>query len=350
MSSNGFLVPDSYVFHAPNDVDMNYSSIFWGFSFAFVFFAGLRGATQTLQTWRRKRKVTAYIVMIWIGWAVSVVLGAFAWCFQHPPTPAFLENPLAYHLLVSAFFWSLQIQLLTQIIVDRLALLLPNPVGVARLRWAVFSLILLVNISVLVTWVPAQLQISHKWVRISEIWERCEMAIFSIIDLSLNLRFLQLVRNSLTGHGLDMKHRSMFQFNFANETGKIALIGLMSLPSKLVYLQFHSLAFLIKLFIEMNMSDLVTRVAQDLSRNPSHRNSRAPPANCMVSLTAKGTTGKLKAAQISAGNGSVIEVGPKQSYYPPDGRIQITVETAITRKSIDTEDDTASQTSLTRGM
>ncbi|KAJ4181138.1 hypothetical protein NW755_011180 [Fusarium falciforme] len=211
MSSNGFLVPDSYVFHAPNDVDMNCSSIFWGFSFAFVFFAALRAAIQTLDTWRRKRHVTAYLVMIWVGWAVNIVL---------------------------ACFWSLQIQLLTQIIVNRLALLMPNPAAVSRLRWAVFFLILLVNISVMVTWVPAQLQISHKWMRISEIWERCEMAIFSIIDLSLNLRFVQLVRNRMVSHGLNNKYLSLFQFNcgmiLASISLDIALIGLMSLPSKLV--------------------------------------------------------------------------------------------------------------------
>ncbi|KAI8716484.1 hypothetical protein NCS52_00942500 [Fusarium sp. LHS14.1] len=349
MSSNGFLVPDSYVFHAPNDVDMNCSSIFWGFSFAFVFFAALRASIQTLEIWRRKRHVTAYLVMIWVGWAVNIVLGAFAWCFQR----GFIKPSFQLFFLI-ACFWSLQIQLLTQIIVNRLALLMPNPAAVARLRWAVFFLILLVNISVMVTWVPAQLQISHKWMRISEIWERCEMAIFSIIDLSLNLRFVQLVRNRMVSHGLNDKYLSLFQFNccmiLASISLDIALIGLMSLPSKLVYLQFHSLAFLVKLFIEMNMSDLITKVAQDRSRNGSDRNSRAPPADHTLSLTTKSAPGRLRAAQIPTGNGSVVEVGPKRRSYPADGRIHITVETAITRKSIDSEDETASQRSLTRGM
>ncbi|RMJ04738.1 hypothetical protein CDV36_014590 [Fusarium kuroshium] len=349
MSSNGFLVPDSYVFHAPNDVDMNCSSIFWGFSFAFVFFAALRAATQTLQTWRRKHHITAYIVMIWVGWAANLVLGAFAWCFQR----GFIKPSFQLFFLI-ACFWSLQIQLLTQIIVNRLAFLTPNPAAITRLRWIVFLLILLVNISVMVTWVPAQLQISHKWMRISEIWERCEMAIFSIIDLSLNLRFVQLVRNRMTSHALNNKYLSLFQFNcgmiLASISLDVALIGLMSLPSKLVYLQFHSLAFLVKLFIEMNMSDLITKVAQDRNRNASDRNSRLPPADRTLSLATKSAPGRLRAAQIPTGNGSVVEVGPKRSSYPADGRIHITVETAITRKSIDSEDDTASQRSLTRGM
>lgn len=39
------------------------------------------------------------------------------------------------------------------------------------------------------------------------------MAIFSIIDLSLNLRFVQLVRNRMVSHGLNNKYLSLFQFN-----------------------------------------------------------------------------------------------------------------------------------------
>lgn len=140
----------------------------------------------------------------------------------------------AYHLFVSACLWSLQIQLLTQIIVNRLALLMPNPIAVTRLRWVVFFLILLVNISVMVTWVPAQLQISSKWTRISEIWERCEMAIFSIIDISLNLRSIQLVRSRLVSHGLNNKYLSLFQFNCG-----MILVSISLDVSRCVYIRNH---------------------------------------------------------------------------------------------------------------
>lgn len=83
MSNNtGFLVPDRYVFHVPSDADMNTSSIFWGFSLGAAFFSALRAGSQSVQLWRRKGRVTAYVAMIWVEWIASVVIGVIAWCFQ----------------------------------------------------------------------------------------------------------------------------------------------------------------------------------------------------------------------------------------------------------------------------
>lgn len=41
------------------------------------------------------------------------------------------------------------------------------------------------------------------------------------------------------------------------------LIGLMSLPNQVVYIQFHPVAYMVKLNIEMSMAALITRLAKD---------------------------------------------------------------------------------------
>jgi hypothetical protein len=41
------------------------------------------------------------------------------------------------------------------------------------------------------------------------------------------------------------------------------LIGLMSLPNQIVYIQFHPVAYIVKLKIEMSMASLITRLAKD---------------------------------------------------------------------------------------
>lgn len=47
-----------------------------------------------------------------------------------------------------------------------------------------------------------------------------------------------------------------------NHSEQVILIGLMSLHSSLIYLQFHPIAYLTKLLIEMNMADLIIKVVR----------------------------------------------------------------------------------------
>ncbi|KAF5260769.1 hypothetical protein FOXYS1_8577 [Fusarium oxysporum] len=228
MSNHGFLVPDSYVFHVPNDVDMNLSSIFWGFSFAVALFSALHAGSQSLQTWRRKHSVTAYIAMIWAEWAASIVIGAVAWSFQR-----------------------------------------------------------------------------------------------------------QYVKPS-------------FQLFF--------ITGLMSLPSKLVYamkiryLQFHPVAYLIKLFIEMNMADLIAKVAREPNHNAIGRHSQGYTGRYRLSMNRPPVFARPNMVHVSTRKSSVLEVEAAHDVYPSNEGIHVTVETAVTRKSLDKGDDSTSQSSLTRGI
>lgn len=81
-----------------------------------------------------------------------------------------------------------------------------------RLQWAIFSVLLLVNISVACVWIPARLQINKTYIHFNEIWDRIEKVVFLILDLGLNLTFIYLVKARLVARGLT-KYHTLFKCN-----------------------------------------------------------------------------------------------------------------------------------------
>jgi hypothetical protein len=166
-----------------------------------------------------------------------------------------------------------------QIIINRIRFLVISKKIANRLKWGVFSILLLINISVFIIWIPARLQISERWIHINNIWDRCEKGIFLLIDLCLNIYFIYLVRHGLIANGLT-KYIPLFRFNLAmiclSMTMDALIIGVMSLPKDTLYIQFHPLAYLVKLHIEMNMAELIAKIVK--ADNPFGDADRQPPS------------------------------------------------------------------------
>lgn len=162
--------------------------------------------------------------------------------------------------------WALQVQLLLQIIINRIALLIPNKRKVFYIKWGVAALITAVNISVYNIWVPARLQISEEYVHINEIWDRCEKGIYLVVDGILNAYFLRLVKTKLIAGGMN-KYKRLFNFNsgivVVSLSMDVLIIAMMSLPNTFVYMQFHPVAYIVKLNIEMSMAELISKVARE---------------------------------------------------------------------------------------
>ncbi|WXC56813.1 hypothetical protein SNK03_002744 [Fusarium graminearum] len=260
MGQYGYLIPDRYVREIPNEVDMNTASIFWGFSLCAAVFTLAKGTQQSWRAWKRLHRVTAYVGMIWVVWLSSMVLGCLAWGFQRQ----YIAPSFGFYFSV-ALFWALQVQFLLQIIINRIGLLMVSKTRATRLKWIVFVIILLVNISVFVIWMPARLQINDRWIRLNSIWDRCEKVIFAVVDGVLNGYFIYLVRSRLVENGLT-KYIPLYRMNLGlivlSLSLDIVLVGLMSLPSSLVYLSFHPVAYLLKLQIEMKMAELITKIVR----------------------------------------------------------------------------------------
>lgn len=134
-----------------------------------------------------------------------------------------------------------------------------------RLKWSVAALMTVVNISVFVIWIPAQLQINTTFIKINDIYDRVEKAIFLLVDLSLNIHFLWLVRSELISAGM-MKYMKLFEFNasiiFISISMDILIISMMELKNLWIYTQFQALAYIVKLNIELTMASTISKVAK----------------------------------------------------------------------------------------
>ncbi|KAF5255374.1 hypothetical protein FOXYS1_14220, partial [Fusarium oxysporum] len=233
MGQYGFLIPDRYVREVPGEVDMNTASIFWGFSLGVAVFSVAKASEQSWRAWKRCRRVTSYVAMIWAVWFSSMVLGCLAWGFQRQ----YIDPSFGFYFSV-ALFWAIQVQFLLQIILNRLGLLMVVPGRATRLKWIVFAIILAVNISVFIIWMPARLQINDQWIWLNNIWDRC-CAGWSHV--------------------------------FAN------------------YLSFHPVCYLLKLQIEMKMAELITKIVRSSGAtgkdNAYYHHSSANHAKSMATNT-----------------------------------------------------------------
>lgn len=118
---------------------------------------------------------------------------------------------------------------------------------------------------------------------INKYWDRISKVLILLVDAGLNWYFLRIVKVRLVSqHGL-AKYKPLVGFNaklmvlsicmdvrallrkpqrgLALTCSKVMLIGLMSLKNQVVFVQFHPVAYMVKLNIEMSMASLITRLA-----------------------------------------------------------------------------------------
>jgi hypothetical protein len=101
------------------------------------------------------------------------------------------------------------------------------------LKWVLFIIIGIVNISVGCIWIPAHMKVGPTFIAVNLVWERVEKSFFLVVDLALNIYFLYLVRYRLIANGLT-KYMRLFRFNtvivLVSTSMDVLLLGLLSLP------------------------------------------------------------------------------------------------------------------------
>jgi hypothetical protein len=122
--------------------------------------------------------------------------------------------------MFSVSIWATMVQLLPQIIINRIGLILDNPKRLRIYKYGTATLMTMVCISVFCIWIPARMGVSDRFVAINDVWDRCEKVIFLFVDLFLNGTFLYLVKSRLISYGLT-KYTRLFWF-----TVGIALISI----------------------------------------------------------------------------------------------------------------------------
>ncbi|KAI6747625.1 hypothetical protein HG530_015733 [Fusarium avenaceum] len=262
----GFLVPPWYKDEVPQSLEMNIVSIIFGFSMGASLFTLAMLIKQTSSAYMRGRIFSAYIIMCWLDWTGCNVMGMITYNWLRgfaPPRLVTTRSFWVFFFIIAA--WSMQIQFTLQIIINRISLLVANKKSINRIKWIVAAIATLINLSGFCIWIPARLQISHLYEEINIVWDRTEKAIFLIVDLALNVYFIYLVRSRLLAYGLT-KYNELYHFNVAMVIVSVSLdcvlMGATFLPSPVVYVQFHQLVYLLKLYIEMNAASLLGHIVK----------------------------------------------------------------------------------------
>ncbi|KAG8761734.1 hypothetical protein FRC11_013353 [Ceratobasidium sp. 423] len=235
--------------------DVRLATLAFGFTMGFGYFVIWHAIKQTHRIQRR----SAYIIMCWVEIAACIAWAIIAWLYI---TGIIGHSFWLFFLIVT--IWSIQIQLLLQIIINRICIILPNTSRRFWLKFIVAAWIVMISISVYIIWIPAQLQISERWIRANLYWDHVEKILYLFTDAALNITFMRLIRQRLVSTGLT-KYDKLVAMNsrmiFVSLSMDVVIIGMLSYRNSLVYMQFHPVAFLVKLEIEMCMSRLMVKVA-----------------------------------------------------------------------------------------
>ncbi|CAH0021459.1 unnamed protein product [Clonostachys rhizophaga] len=253
----GFLVPENFELQPVTTQDMIIASLALGFTMGIGWLTVWTAIKQTTSSYRRIGRGIAhntYVIMIWGEIVASSMFAAMS----------------ILHLF--------GVQFLLQIIINRCAILVTDRVFIFRVKWGTAALITMVNISVYCIWIPARLQISERYIHINEIWDRCEKVIYLLVDGALNFLFMRIVRQDLVKLGL-RKYNGLVKFNIFiigfSLSMDVLIIAMMSLKNTFVYMQFHPLAYIVKLKIEMSMANLIAKIAKAQQRGTEFEYTRS---------------------------------------------------------------------------
>ncbi|CAE6419759.1 unnamed protein product [Rhizoctonia solani] len=259
----------------PEDVKL--ATLAFGFTMGFGYFVMWHAIKQTHKIQRR----SAYIIMCWVEIAACLIWAILSWLYI---TGTIGSSFWLFFSIVT--IWSIQIQLLLQIIINRICILLPNSSQRLWLKFTVAAWIVLISISVYCIWIPAKLQISETFIRVNLYWDHTEKILYLFTDAALNVMFIRLIRQRLVSRGLT-KYDKLVAMNtrmiFVSLSMDVVIIGMLSYRNDLVYMQFHPVAFLVKLEIEMCMSRLMVKVARstgiEVKEGPTRAANRSDEAH-----------------------------------------------------------------------
>ncbi|RPB03848.1 hypothetical protein L873DRAFT_1760369 [Choiromyces venosus 120613-1] len=274
------LLSPHFVLQEVTKGDLSLASICWGFTLGFGFLTTWEAIRQTLRARNPWRSI--YVWMIWGEIFVCLAFSIICWLYLDG-----IIGPSFWFYFFILTLWALQVQLLLQIIINRITVIVADKHRAGYIKWGVAALITAVNISVYCIWIPARLQISHKYIQINDVWDRCEKVIYLVVDATLNWYFVNTVKQRLVKQG-SAKYNRLVKFNvriiFLSLAMDCLIIGNMSLNNTFVYMQFHPLAYTVKLMIEMSMADLIRTIAREKNEFKSDSHSR----NYELSVNATG--------------------------------------------------------------
>ncbi|KAI0470474.1 hypothetical protein GGR56DRAFT_146714 [Xylariaceae sp. FL0804] len=249
--------------------DYQVASMAFGFTLGFGFLTVWEAIKHTRRNKNPLR--SAFIYMIWGELAANLGIAILGWIFLDG-----IVGPTVPVFFVILCMWVLQIQLLMQMIINRIAVISESQQLVSRIKWTTFVVISLINCCVFVVFIPAHLSPPPVpiLVHVNKYWDPTSKILICLVDAGLNWYFLRTVKERLVNeHGL-MKYKPLVGFNAKLMVLSICmdllLIGLMWLPNETVFIQFHPVVYLTKLNIEMTMANLILKLARRNHQDAHH--------------------------------------------------------------------------------
>ncbi|KAG9592476.1 hypothetical protein KCU77_g6710, partial [Aureobasidium melanogenum] len=232
-----------------------------GFTLGFGYLTTVRAVHQTRAN--RNPLRSAYIYMIWGEIVANLVLGILCWLWLKD-----IVHNGAVLLFFILFFYVFEVQFLMQIIINRISIISERKATAQRLKIVTAVVISCINIAVFCIFIPSHLSPppSMVFVHINKYWDRCSKILIMLVDAFLNWYFIYVVKARLVKqHGL-RKYKPLVAYytrlGVISVCMDLMLIGLMSLPNGIVFVQFHPVAYMVKLNIEMSMADMIIKVAR----------------------------------------------------------------------------------------
>lgn len=225
-----------------------------GFTLGFGFLTVWEAIKQTVRNNDPIRSV--YIYMIWGEILSNIGIGVMGWLLLNGVITATV--PVLFFFLI---FYVFEVQLLMQIIVNRIAIIAETQEIVKRVKWTTAVVITTINIAVFCIWIPAHreppvsrlyverrsshglsrqsaclLMILLTWynvnsyVDINRVWDRISKSLICIVDALLNWFFLRNVKVRLVQEAGLLKYQPLVTFN----TRLMAVSVLLDVSSPLI--------------------------------------------------------------------------------------------------------------------
>lgn len=87
LNMGSLFVPSDYKFETVSTTDMQLASIAWGFTLGFGFLTAVKAGKQTLGIWRRRKRITTYMILAWGEMIASILFGFLCWFFMDRKIP-----------------------------------------------------------------------------------------------------------------------------------------------------------------------------------------------------------------------------------------------------------------------
>jgi hypothetical protein len=170
----GPFIRDDYYIQPVTYRTITFAGLVFGLANIFAISAAYIAFIQTMAC-RRPWK-SAYIWMIWLELAASFVIAVECLLYLlkvirpsfwfYMSIRKFLRSDCRTHngrvLTIAVLNWSIQVQLLLQIIINRVCIILADKRKGQMLLIGTAVIVTLINISVFLVWIPARLQISER--------------------------------------------------------------------------------------------------------------------------------------------------------------------------------------------